>query len=600
MSEVRQFIANYKDGQVQVSDKVSYELRSTIEESYRLFNSKFEDDKDASGLKKIFYNIAWVIYRTILYASDVDMKHLNFRSLNGKGIKTLVLLKLAFKSFLKQIFFGKKIDEIMAYMIWFGSAISKRVDGDIFLVDLRNYITEPHIKNPQERRHAEAVYYSIDQIRSHQKDWKNWDTIEKFLEIMDREGISKARVIEFWTFEEGKKVCKKYLDMTEVDPKQLQTPEDWDAYVEVDNFPTPYRKKRALKRLRKTLGEYEDLFPYEQVDFMDVPGRYLGFGVAELLAGLLTHYNEKWNLYRKKDILDLRGIFVHKRTDTSDSMTQEFLDNLETGDVLSMDVGEDLQRLIIDTKTGEFIASIDKIYELARLMLGVTAQGAGEELPSTTATQALVNKQAQQTTYDYVREQMHHFLTRLFQNGYMREIIDQIDEEDIVSITGDPRQLAELDKHFVENLMNQWAIDYKNQTGMYPTAELYEQEFDRLMAAHEEHGDMRFVELKKSILKDIEFYVGFDLTNETIDRGVKIQNLLSMKQNTTLSTKRIDDAILDLMDENPLQFEKTAEEKQAEMEAAQQQMMIEQGMGAIPAPVSDVAQFENANSPLPQ
>jgi len=143
-TKLERFLTNYQNGQVQVSEDVSYELRQTVEENYRLFNSKFEDVKDSSGLTKIFYNISWVIYRTILYASDIDMKHLNFRSLNGKGIKTLALLKLAFKSFLKQIFFGKKIDEIMAYMIWFGTAVTKRVDGDVFLVDLRNYVTTPH------------------------------------------------------------------------------------------------------------------------------------------------------------------------------------------------------------------------------------------------------------------------------------------------------------------------------------------------------------------------------------------------------------------------------------------------------------------------
>ena len=597
-TKLERFLTNYQNGQVQVSQDVSYELRQTVEENYRLFNSKFEDVKDSSGLTKIFYNISWVIYRTILYASDIDMKHLNFRSLNGKGIKTLALLKLAFKSFLKQIFFGKKIDEIMAYMIWFGTAVTKRVDGDVFLVDLRNYVTTPHIKDPQEREHAEICFYTYDQIMSHKDDWKDFEDVEKSVEKLQEEGQSKFKIIEFWTFEDGHKVCKKYFDRTESKPEDLNQVEGWNPHIEVDTFKTPYKKRRPLARLRKKLGEEEELFPYEQVDFMEVPGRWMAFGVGELLSGLMAHYNEKWNLYRKKDILDLRGIFVHKRTDTSDSLTQEFLDNLETGDVLSMSVEEDLQRLIIDTKTGEFIASIDKIYELARMIMGVTAQSAGEEMPSMTATQSLVNKQAQQTTYDYVREKMHHYLTRLFQNGYMREIIEQIDEEEMVAIVGDPRQLVELDKFFVENLMNQWALDYKNQTGMYPSQEIYDQTFAQLMQAHDQHGDMRFVELKKSILKDLEFYIGFDLTNETIDRGVKIQNLLALKQNTKLSTKRIDEAVLDLMDENPLQFEKTAEEKQEEMEMAQQQMMMEQGGREIPAPVSDVDQFEDANSPM--
>ena len=80
-----------------------------------------------------------------------------------------------------------------------------------------------------------------------------------------------------------------------------------------------------------------------------------------------------------------------------------------------MDIGEDIQRLVIDTKTSEFIANVDKLYELMRLIMGVTAQGTGEEMPgSTSATGIKANFASQQTTYDFVRERMHHFITTMF------------------------------------------------------------------------------------------------------------------------------------------------------------------------------------------
>ena len=57
--------------------------------------------------------------------------------------------------------------------------------------------------------------------------------------------------------------------------------------------------------------------------------------------------------------------------------------------VIALD--EDLQRLPIDGSAGELLAITGKLFELARQIVGVTAQGAGQDMPSTTtATVAIV------------------------------------------------------------------------------------------------------------------------------------------------------------------------------------------------------------------
>jgi hypothetical protein len=598
--KIHDFVKQYDTMTIQVSPGVSYNLRDVINESYRLYNARFEgNDMESSGFRRIFYRMIWVIFRTIIMASDIDLKDLNLRSLNGKGLKVLFILKMAVHSHLSRTYFGKYVDKVMADMVWFGTSLTKRVDGSVETVDLRNYTTESTVKDPQARSHAEMCFYSWDQVQSHKEDWKKvWDQIENQWEKMKKENVSRFKIVEFWTFDvvdsKEHKVCKKYLD-TEMD-QEMTNPNDWNPYIELETFITPYKKKRTSKRMITKLGEYEEMFPYEQAGFFEAPGRWLDFGCAELLTGLQEHYNEYTNDKRKKDILDLKGIFVHKYSNSSNSLTQDVIANLDTHAVMQMSQDEDFQRLVVDTKTAEYINNVDKLYELMRLILGVTAQGTGEELPaSTSATQASINAQTSATTYDFVRERLHHFLIQLFQNGYFEDIIDEITEEEITAIVGDPKQLEELDSVLVDTALRG---NFEQQLeGVQSTDQANAlidntmQQKQELMDGLKQHGDMRFPEIKKEILKDIEYYTEFYVNNETFDKKTMVDMLNSIKAdpNSTKNKEAVEDQLFDLMNMNPRQFDKTPEQKAQEAEIQRQQMMQEQGMMQPANPISQVA-----------
>jgi hypothetical protein len=285
-SKIEDFISENEDMSVEVSPGVSYNLRDVINENYRLYNAKFASgNTEESGFNRIFMRKLWVVYRTLIQGSDIDLKHLNVRSLNGAKIRLASMFKMATVSHLSRTFFGEFIDDVLSFMCWHGSAITKRVDGEVENVDLRNYITEANIQKTQDRRHCELVYYSYDEMKSNKEAWKdNWDSVETNWEAMQNEGESQFKVLEFWTWDtigedkEIHKVCIKYLDNTITEKDNLDNPTDWEAYVELERFKTPYSRKRTSKRQAKRLGEFEELFPYNQFDLFKVPGRALAMG----------------------------------------------------------------------------------------------------------------------------------------------------------------------------------------------------------------------------------------------------------------------------------------------------------------------------------
>jgi len=585
---IQEYITEYKDGNVEVSPGVSYSITDVINESHRLFHSKYKGVEESSGFEELFYRIIWIVHNSIVRGSDIDLKDLNMRATNSMSIPIVGLMKLSVRSHLLRTNFGKFVDRVLNEMSWFGSVVTKRVNGSVRVVDLRNIVRDPSIKDIQEGGLAEKIWYTFDDLEASLKDFENKESVIETIELALSQGKTGLHVIEWWTFDkyvkgneiDGKihKVCKKYLDRSTVEPEESDTPDTWSPYLMLDEFVTPYKKKRNSKKLRKALGEHEEMFPYNQADFFDAPGRWLGFGSAELLAGLQEHYNEKWNLYRKKDVLDLRGIFVHKYSDRSNSLTQDYLDELDTGTVISMAQDEEFQRLVIDMKTSEFLATIDKLYELSRLIMGISAQGTGEDLPSSvSATASVINQQTQQTTYDFVRERLHHYLVGLFMDGYFEDILGEIEESDLSMIVGDPRELEELDRYFVENLVNSKAIEWKHKTGMYPTEKDVDMLKEMLINKQKQLGDMRFPELKKTLMDKVGYSIEFYVTNESFDSGRKIQNMMMMIQdpNFTGSRAAVEATILDLMNENAGMYRKTREEKEAEAEQQRQQMVME-------------------------
>ena len=574
--EIENFISEYSVGTVEVSPGVSYNMVDVNNESYRLYNAQFQSGKvEASGFTRAFMRKAWVVYRTLIQGSDLDMKNLNIRSTNGVKVKLTSMIRMTFISHLSRTFFGEFIDKVMSEMCWFGSSIIKRVDGTVTTVDLRNYITETNIQNPQERRHLEMCYYSYDRMMSYEEKWAdNWDAVLKVWDEMQKQGESQFKVLEFWTFnEKGEKVCVKALDNTITKKDTFHDVQDWIPYIQLDVFVTPLKIKRKSKRMAKELGEYELMFPYEQFDLFKVFGRQQGMGVGELLADISIVYNTVFNTTVKNVQKASLGIHVHNAVQGVDGLSellQENIANLLEGGVISLSPGESLTNLRFDTNIQDFDMLETKLYEMMRQLIGITAQGTGEEQPaSTSATQASINQQTANTVYDFVRERMHHGIKRLFNNGYADDIWEEIDENELTAVVGDPVQLEEMDNFYLDNAMNVWALEIKKQTGMYPEIEEFTANREIVKQELQAQGDTRFPAIKKSIAKDMEYLFEFDITDESVDTKGRFDALLAMK-NDPLSTKskaKIENEILNLQGLNPRQYDKSPEELEREAEA---------------------------------
>lgn len=655
--EFSTFLSQYYSGTVVLSPGVSYELLDVVNDNYRRFNRRFENPYFADGTEKIYYPLSYIMARTLFENTDIDTKDINLHSETFEYSDVVALLKPTIRQHLKDTDFGETLNHIRQELINMGHVIVKEVDGESKIVDLRNIVRPPHMMDIQDGSVGERILMTYEDLLSHKEDWEDhWDEIEEMYAIMsgnftteteDGEDYKKTVVrsnvtgktydssaifgeettyfvtYEYWTRDifkvKGKDVltkgCIRYLDRSILHPTDDGDAPGWTPTIELERFASPFtervtsvRKRKALKKEGQLVGEDEvRIYPYEEQRLITIPGRWMGVGIYEITAGPEKQFNEILNNKRRMDSLMHRGVYLHRLPSNGESsgLTQEFINSLTTGAVLTVEQDEDFQRLNMGTMIQDFILSADKVFELARQISGVTASGTGEELPaSTTATMGVINQQKAKTTFDVIVEQQSLFLRRLFTRFKLKSIIEELSLGEWINIVGDPMELNTIEDVYVKNYVYS-KIDEAMKSGKIVMPGDVEKLVEAVKAERERRG-FRPVQFSKEILKNIRMKVEFVITNESFDKLNRIRELQQaiqnaiMDPNNTLSITRMQEEVLDLLNLSGRKYRMTEEELAKVKEGQIQAAMLDQketgSMKSSPTVLSPGQDFGNTNA----
>lgn len=614
------FIDNYKQGHVVINDKVEYNLLDVINENVRLKSGKFDEPLDARGKEKVNmgHKVGHIMKGTLYRSTDIDTRDLQMRALTEKATKLSPLFKAALKDYLKTTNYGTEMNRHRSEFLD-GHLMVKEVDNETKIVNLANIVRPPHIMDIQDGGCADPDFYTWEQMLSHKEEWEDsWSDVEKIKERLDAEGkVNQFVVWEWWLIDKFKvngveketKGCVKFLDFDYLDEKNPLG--NNCHYLELDSFPAPNDKriksKRKLKGLQKQgyLNEGEDslpMYPYKERRFLTVEGRYLGVGVWELLAGIMEVYSDSWINKRNFDELANKGVMVLRKGSGNDtqSITQDFMDNLQTGALLETENDEELYRLPMGSITAEHLNTVEKLFEIARQTMGITASFAGGEESTQSATEAAINQQNAKTTYATVIEEMSLFYTELFEDFKLKEIIEEMDAEDYTKITGTEAELQELEAQFIDNLVNVKVKEAADTRSFIPDeSELTEEKQKKIVTAVEtarkEQGEVRFAELSKKLIQTVEYQIEFFVNNEAFDKNLQMQELNGLIQEarsnplSEFSADKIMEEKMDLMDLNPNRYKKSIEEKERDAKMVQDQQQEEAGLPDTSLPQEEIA-----------
>lgn len=526
---------------------------------------------------KYYYNVVFGFAQTLVRGSRLRIQDIKLTSLDGKFLKLVQIFKGAVRHFLKYNEWVDKREEVLEEIVHMGHVVTKVVDGETTIVDLRRLCFQPNAKSLKFDPSAEQIEYNYESLVKDYGENKEWETIKTFYEKLSKDG-KKVNIIEYWT--EGEfdgeitKGCIKYLDRSEEDPRDHDvSPDEWSPYLELERFKTPYKVKTANKRERKIYGEWMPVFPYDEQGLVNIPGRYLKMGTYELCRPGQEDYNEKRNLKRKFDRLALRGILVHKigamRQDSDgEALTQEFLKRMDTGAAAKIYSDESLERLNLGSTTSDTLAMTNDLFEFMRFMLGITPIAIGQDSNNQTATFAVTQANAQQTVYQSIKNKVGRLFERLFQDFLLEDISEEIMSGNSIPINLEKEELAELDNVLVKNEVN----SELNRMRPNISEEVGNAIIKQRTQEQEEMGASRYIDVSdpvvkrklKKMFKDLAYIVEFQATDEILDPSAKADIIIKADQ---MQNVKLRDRVLDLTGIDPRELRESDSEKAEAMKA---------------------------------
>ncbi len=573
MNKIKNFIEANKDMTVQIVDSVSYNQTDVITDIYRSINTKFENDTWKDGTSKTYFDLSKVMSTAIKMPTDLDTKDLGMHAENKEAVGMVSLVRGAVKNHLKNAGYNEKFNHVKDELIDFGHIILKKTKEGTETVDLRMIIRQADIMDIQKATPAEMHPYSWEEMlqRKHKYTKNGWKEVKILKEKMEKDGLTEFLVYEWWTQDEfdGQftKGCIEYLDRSKYEPDDAKKREDWNPQVELRRYKTPWTipikngaKKRRLEKEGYLIDGELPMYPYDEQRFVTVKGRWLGAGVYEITAPLREAYNQTMNNKLHYDEVYGKGLFLHTKGQGGKSLTQAALTALENSGVVELQNGAELSQLRLQSLTSDFIVSADKFFEFARQLLGLTAQGTGEELPaSMSATSAMINQAKAKTLYDYVLEQQGLLWQRWFSNFELNDIMEDMDAQKWIKIEGNERDIREIIEPFAENYLN---MKLKEQlpvmmaTGqidpqMQLKDEIIKDTKEELVSQILKKKSI-FVEFTKKLVKNASFFMEFYVTAESFNKIERLKTLVQLKAdamvnpNSSLSVEAIEEEILDI------------------------------------------------------
>jgi len=584
MSRTTAFLDENQDMQVTIVPGAYYNIGNVISDVFRAVNSQFLTSTWSDGMPKEFFDVSKVMAINIKHGTDLDTKDISIEAENQQAIGVVGVLKPIIQNHLKVEDYASLLNSVRDELVDFGHVILKKTSEGTETVDLRNVVRPAHILDVQKGGLIEKHEWTYSDMLQRKSKFDKWEEVETLWEKMKTQGLSTFQVYEHWLIDDFDGQVTKgvimSLDREIMKPEEGSEPSDWDTTVELSRTKTPYtkpiadiQKKKELEKSGFLIDGEEPLYPYEDIRFVAVKGRWLGAGVYEITAPVRRAYNRTLNVKLRYDEIQTKGTFLHTKGINGKSLTQEAINALESTGVVDLQNGAQLEQLRIQSLTNEFINSADKFFEFARQLLGLTAQGTGEDLPANMpATTAVINDKRAKTLFDSILETQGIAWRNWFSDFELDDILDNLSAKKWAKIQGSEEDLIEVITPFAikylkmdQRFQNMVSLgrELKIMEAVQPAVDKVQKELvkDNIM------NGTAFVSFKKSFLKNAQFFIDFVITNEASDKQAEMANLELMKQSALtnpasgLSPKKIEAEQLSKMSLDIKRFEKSEEEQ---------------------------------------
>lgn len=534
-------------------------------------NQEFKSGRfDEQGFRKYFRSISRVPVDVARKFIDLDTKNISVLPERAGNEFDAFIAREDLERWMEDESLDKLKNEIRDELPRTGHAVIKRHDGtDWDLVHIENlrmdtaaesleeggWVIEQHVNAPGDLAEMKEKW-----------DWKNTEKLKRRLH-----GQDKFVWFECYHKEDG----------------------DWhrvikaDVWRAVDESPEASINDEVEYLPSVTVREREKVeFPYREVKFEDVRGRWLGRGFIELLFDAQVAVNEAENLERK----GLYFTSLHLYWTQDDEIAgSNVLENAQNGDILQADgfnpVVNEERNLPAYNATQQrwqnWVTSSTFTQDVAT----------GANLPS--RTRIGVAQQQMQAVASYFeelkRERFGIFIKDWIENDIMPQFQEDQSERHRMMFASNNDFIDRLDDFIVNAKVTEKVMEAAEETGFFPSQQRQE-EMRQSVRDQLDQQENRYLEIPDNFYDDIEYKIDIAVVGESTDKSAKqatIQQGLQVLNNNPQilqndQTRRFFFKLLELGGVSPVEMGLTGMGQQNQNQQ-QQQEQPQQG-GSISAP----------------
>jgi hypothetical protein len=468
---------------------------------------------------------------------DFDTKDFDINILNGEHLAESILAKAELRMFFKQTNHGAKINDIIEQFVDEGNIVVRKVDsGEIYEpVDLKNIMPlDQTAKNLERTDVIEKQIMNQTELRK-MTEWKNIDKVitscnlaktdeTPYYEIFLRFGDITLNELNYikseldgTEYQENKDDKQKYIPAQVImaraksGKKELKLNESKGFILFAEGL-----QKEVIKiNSRLKIDKYK---PYAEAHFGPYKGRWLREGYREVGKTFQNRGNELGNQIRTGMLLSTK-LILWSSDDTIGG--KNILKNIEDGQIIKT---ESLNILNNAEKNLALYANEwNRNLEMARSALKAFEVATGESLPSTTSATAIAVQDKRVGKYfDFKSEKLGLFFKEVFNRWVLNELLEDINAEHYLEITGDPSYVDT----FLQAVVQGWYVNNLFKIGPHTNEQA---DMIKKMKLEELKKKPKFsIKVEKEYFKNIDLYIDINITGEGISKQNKVSNGLAL------------------------------------------------------------------------
>ena len=540
-SLVRQLEQDDQDGSTTISKYVEFNQRENLDKIDAYLNSKhISGEEDSMGRSKPFFNIVTAATNIWYRATDIDRKNIRIIPTKLSDETTSFLATILLQEWMRKEAFGRFLNDWGLSLARYGSTILKFVEkgGELHskVMPWANMIVDPvdFDANPK----IERLWLTPAQLLKR----KGYD--KKFvLELIDAvetretaDGQDKDDKVGYIPiYEIHGELPLSYLTEDEKDDKEFVQQMHAISYVESKETDNEYDDYTLVSGKEK-----KD--PYMITHLIEADGRTQSIGAVEHLFQAQWMQNHSSKVI--KDNLDLASKLIFQTSD-GNFVGQNALQSIENGDILIHKQGNPLTQI---SNRADIVAQQSfqaQWKQLGNEITGISEAMLGAAPKSGTAwrqTEALL--QESHSLFEMMTENKGIYIKAMLTTYIIPFVKKQMDTSEEIMPILEEHQIQFVDSRFIPNE----AIKRSNQkikntilSGQAFTPEQQEEdirvETDNLTSMLQSMGNRRPFKPSdvgnatwKSIMKDLEWDLAYEITGESRDSQVVMDTLTRVLQ----------------------------------------------------------------------